>query len=247
MLVLLVNNNYAEQTFYEYLAKGVIIDFPDSGSPRFMITRPRVWIFLVSFVGYVAFAAVVLIKWQASFGTIAIMANNLVVGIGLMWYNHQQIEDKFVSLTTFIQSFPDADGGYDNIDTVSLTSASSFLMDLALAETPEPSYTGLMRRMQWQRSELHCFGKLMRHIGLTAVIVVLMAVCGLYFFFMDSRLEGSRFNNYVNPCVDVCRRTNASTATCNYCISSCADAFHLGVGLCSEFLSAETCARTDCP
>jgi hypothetical protein len=251
LLLLLVNNNYAERSFYHFLVRGVIIDFPESGDPKYMIARKRVWAFAFVFIGYFVFCVVTLIKFAAPFGTIAIVLNNLAVGVGLLWYKHQTIEDKFVSLTSFIQSFPDEDGGYDNIDTVSLTAAAGFLMSLSLAESREPSYTGLMRTTYWERSGLTLPARILRRVGLIGAMAVCCGLCVTYFYFMDRRLELAMFNTQGNPCVAACVAASGNTteATCSGCIGACVAHFHLADvhAACTKYLHVAGCSASACP
>jgi hypothetical protein len=251
LLVILLNNNYAERSFYHFLLRGIIIDFPESGQPKYMMTRLRVWVFAFCFVGYFVFCVSVLIKYGAPFGTIAIILNNLAVGVGLMWFKHQTIEDKFVSLTSFIQSFPDEDGEYDNIDTVSLTAAAEFLKGLSLAESREPCYTGLMRTTYWQRSGMGVFGKILRRAGMGIAVLACCGLCLTYFFFMDKRVELAMFNTHANPCVEACvsHSKNPSAAMCSGCIQACIHSFHLADGSegCRKYLAVAGCQFSDCP
>lgn len=246
MIVLFVNNHYSERTFYLYLTHRVIIDFPESAQPLYMIKRPRAVLFLVYLIGYVGLAIFVLISYAADFGTVTIFANNMAVGVGLLWFKAQSIEDKFVSLSTFIQSFPDETGDYDNIDATSLGTASEFLTNLTLAESRDPAYTSLMRLAWWRRENFAAHHRFVRRVAILVLILALAGGCFGSFFVLTNLHKKAAYERDINPCVGACVRvaSNATIDTCALCLRLCLNEMkleNLGLAACNAAFSVLRC------
>jgi hypothetical protein len=202
--VLLFNNYYSEITFYMYLKRGCIIDFPPSANMRELLKRPLALFFLFILVGYLLAVFVAFVKFHATIGVYLIFANNLFVGIGMSWYRQQSIESKFVSISNFIQSFPDRDDSYGNMDEQSLHQASKYLQNVTLTECESASYSGYMRTFYWENRNYSTLSRIMHHVILLSTIGVMAGLCVAYFVVLRGIDLESLWKNEINPCVNSC-------------------------------------------
>jgi hypothetical protein len=255
-LVLLFNNFYSEITFYMYLKRGCIIDFPPSANFKELFKRVLSLLFILTTLGYLIAVIVAFIKFEATIGVILIFVNNLLIGIGAAWYRQQSIEGKFVSISNFIQAFPDRDGEYGNMDEQSLHSASQYLMNLSMTEADEPSYSAYMRQFYWRNKNYSAMWKLWHHFMLLVVIGGLAGLCVAYFIVLRGIDLKSLWNNELNPCINVCAEAVSRAVGLN--ATQCADCFcRCFQGLrqrddtifdtCSQHAAVASCPIGGCP
>lgn len=231
VVILLFNNFYSERTFYMYLRRCAIIDFPMSYGVGYIMTHIRSILFVLFWLVYFLFGIGVMIKFEAGVGTIFIFSNNLIVGMMLAWYRQQSIESKFISLSDFIQSFPDRNGTLGNIDETSLHRAALFVERLTLTETQEPSYTDYMRLFWWKNKQYSTATMVCHHFSVWFIIFAMSGAAVGYFIFLQGRELKATWLNTVVPCATVCRSAflNVSYAItppsivlqCTTCVCRC--------------------------
>ena len=205
MLVLMVNNYYSRATFYFYLERGAIIDFPESSSPKYIFTHLVPWIFIILFVFFFILVVYMMAKFNATTGQIIIVCTNLVIGVAAMWYKLQSIEDKFITISQFLQKFPDSTGEYNNMDSHSLDLASKAMNNLILLKTEHPCWGNTMRHRWWKEKNW----TLEWMIGVNVLIFVAVAILagvGIGFYYMSVREdEKKRWKTEIAPCVRACQ------------------------------------------
>ena len=248
-ILLLFNNFFSEKTFYMYLKRGAIIDFPESGGIKYLLTSPIPLLYLLVTVLYGGVTVVTLLKFKASLGVLIIFVNNLVVGVLMTWYRQQSIEAKFVSLSVFIQSFPDRKDEYGNMDEQSLNSATKFLQNLTLTEARSPSWGGYMRNFYWKQQNVSGVAMVCAHLFVWAIMLALAGVSVAYFVIVSRQDVETRWKQEVAPCVNSCvagltNMTSSGFATtperCQFCVCSCLKSFQQKdetvIGKCGDFL-----------
>ena len=248
LLWLLFNNAFSEMTFYMYVRRGAIVDYPESSSPRFLFCHIRPMLFIIAFLGYGGTAVFTMLSFKASIGTIAIFLNNLGIGVGLFWYRQQSIEWKFVSISDFIQAFPDRNNSHGNIDEWSLHRASTLMKDFTLTESAAPSYDGYMRNFYWENKNYGTVARILHHFLYWGVILALAGLSFAYFFVLGRFDLRSRWEAEINPCANSCGQayvnasiSNTITATqCANCVCTCMAAMQARdrsiVDACNDFI-----------
>lgn len=230
LLFLLFNNYFSEMTFYHYLRRGALVDFPASSDAGFLFKNPLPLAFILVTLGYCGVAFYAMIVFRASFGTILIFCNNLLIGIGMFWYRQQSIEWKFISISDFIQAFPDRTNSHGNMDEVSLHRASQLMDHFTLTESHVPSYRGYMRNWWWKNQNYTTHQQIMHHVGMV-LLVGGLGGCAFAYFFVLGRLDlESRWNNEINPCIRTCVEGalrvnstffNVTAEFCSWCTCAC--------------------------
>lgn len=268
LVYLVLNNFYSELTFYMYLKRGAIVDYPESSSAKYLFTHAAPLLFILTVLGYLGAVVYTMFKFKASGGVILIYCNNVAVGVCLSWYRQQSIEGKFVSLSNFIQSFPSRakdneqateDGEhYGDIDEQSLHSATMYLQKVTLAEGDAPSWTSDMRLFYWRNKNYSTMQKVFHHLFLVLIIGGMAGACVAYFVILRGIDVKSMWQNEVNPCINVCLDTVANFTTvvadaCRKCTCQCLGA--LGqrdddfVNTCGEHFGGVRCSHISnaCP
>ncbi len=259
LLWILFNNAFSETCFYMYIRRGAIIDFPASSSFRYLLTNIRPLFFLLYFIGYLGVSFYTLFALGAKIGTIAIFLNNLVIGVGLFWWRNQSIEWKFVSVSDFIQAFPDRNNAHGNIDEVSLDRASKLLKDFTLTESTRACWSGYMRNWYWRHEGISTCSQILHHILYWGVIFGLAGLCFAYFFLMGRLNVEDQWKTMINPCIVVCTELAANLTTltaqgCQRCGCACMRSLQTTdntvVSSCLDFIAAPLCAafgNNQCP
>ena len=237
IVVFMANNAYSELAFYSCLKRWCILDFPASGHRGFILTSGMGIGFLLFFAWYLALSLGTFFVYRASVGVVVIFCNNLLIGVGLAWYRQQSIESKFISVSDFIQAFPDREGEYGNIDEVSLHWAAEFLRGITLAESDTASFRSRMRRHMWRLHGMPESKKVLHHVGVFGTIFILAGICIAYFQILQSVDAKQRWTDRIDPCARACAgaaeraasawavainpSTFTSQATCHDCICTC--------------------------
>jgi hypothetical protein len=254
LAVLLFNNYYSEMTFYMYLKRGCVIDFPASAAVKQLFTSALPLIFIVMTLVYVIICIFAFIKFKATVGVIFIFFNNVCVGIGMSWYRQQSIEGRFVSISNFIQSFPDRDGEYGNMDEQSLHHAATYLKSVTLTEAEQPSYNGYMRQFYWSNKNYPTWQRIFHHLMLFIIIGVMAGACVAYFVVLRGLDLKSVWQNEISPCINVCAATFANVTTlsgprCSDCVCRCLNQLSLRddetLEGCSEYAVVPWCDTFD--
>ena len=252
MLVLMVNNYYSQATFYYYLQRTAIIDFPETAGVKFLLTHPLPIISVIMLLAYLALALYVMTSFDATTGQIVVITLNLIK-VAFLWYKQQAVEDKFVTVSQFLQKFPDADGHYDSMDCESLDRATAALSSFTLLKTNAASYHSSMR-LRWWKDKNYTMKKQYILLLLVFLAVGILAGSGLGFFFMTvSQNQQRMWIHNVAPCIRSCQagylyftdntsgnasgagQINSSetttgqvmNATCHMCTCECVRRFYL--------------------
>lgn len=265
LIVLIFNNYYAEMSFYLYMRRGAIIDFPPSAKVKALFTSVVPLVFIIVTLAYAGVVVYAFIKFKATVGVIFIFINNVAIGIGLSWYRQQSIESKFVSISNFIQSFPNRDDVYGDMDEQSLHHAATFLTKLTLTEADTPSWTGYMRNFYWKNKQYPLWQQILHHCMVFIIIGVLIGLCLAYFIILRGLDLKSVWQNEINPCVTSCttgiaiynnsiQTPTTLTGWCQRCVCMCLNTLNQRdddvVGKCGDFGSSHLCDQagvTLCP
>eukprot|EP00760_Papus_ankaliazontas_P039139 PhM_4_TR9495/c1_g1_i2/m.25924 len=231
------NNYYSEQVYYLYLKHGAIIDFPGTEQYAEWVKRALPLTFLASFFAYMGFMVFYLLKFNCSFNEIYVFLSNLVIGVAMFWYRNQSIEWKFVSLSDFVQSFPDKIGNRRNIDAKSLSSASSTLKDMVLLETRNSCYSGNMRKWYWENKGVEGSRQTMYRLLMVGVMFVAAGIAVAFFQRSISALEREEWDKMIKPCVVVCKAMSMNV--CGSCLATCRAA--------TQLESNKYCSDVCCP
>jgi hypothetical protein len=204
LVLLIFNNGFSEMSFYMYLKRGAIIDFPMSSNFKQLLTSVLPMLFIVPTLCYAVITIFTMFRFGGSAGAMAIFLNNLAIGVGYSWYRQQSIEWKFVSLSDFIQAFPDREEKYGNMDEQSLHSAARFLEQATLTESGHNSWTGYMRDFYWRQKNFGPKEKLFHHVFSYALVLTLAGISLAYFLVLGRYDIKSIFINELNPCLHSC-------------------------------------------
>lgn len=230
------NNFFAEMVYYKYLRQGAIIDFPNTTSKAFLCSNKTAILFVVCFTSYSLFILAVLLVLRATLGEF-LLALSAMVGVSVFWYQQQGIEDKLISLTEYIQSFPDETGQYDNIDRTSLAAASKALQTMTLLEGRKPCYHDYWRSSYFK--SIFAETKIRIGMGFAVRSFVLFAILlvMLYVFVITTSHNSSSWATAVNPCVKMCVFDDALqyhvAEKCSRCLCGCLKELNMASGLCT--------------
>ena len=217
--VLLFNNYYSERAYYHYLEHNAIIDFPESSVFASWITHPAPVAFLLTFLAYVGFMFYLFGITGGSISEIWVFMSNTVIGVFLFWYRHQGIESSLISLSDYIQSFPNKHKKCGTMDQEVLSDACMTLHDCALIGTRHMCYSGHMRDWWWGPDHLN-LGPLKKvlHFAVLLGIVAGAAFAAIYMLQTASQIQQHNWDAEVKPCVSVCL---LKTGNCTDCLGLC--------------------------
>lgn len=241
------NNFFAELVYYKYLSYGAIIDFPASADKTYLTSRWQPMMFVVCFTAYCIFVCVVLIIFEASISIFVVVSSSLMAILS-HWYSQQTIEDKLISLSEYIQSFPDETGGYDNIDRCSLGNASVALKNLKLLEGRQPSY-----HRYWRNSYFKSvFAETKVRVGLSFItkfgVVFIVSLVIVYAMFLLTVKDQANWTDLVSPCVSACvvddTQSYQVAARCNGCLCRCLKELGLRMCGCTQNLVVGNCSSS---
>ena len=236
LLVPVFNNYYSERVFYFLLERGAVLNFSNQfTSLRYLVSSLIPGLFFYSFVFYVIVSVVVFLLFGGTSGEILIFVNNAGLGFGLYWYRLQSIEDRLVTMPSFVEHFSNFDGQASDIDLTSFNWASDYMKSAVVVQANDPTYSGALR--QWYCDAMH-FGtlkKLMIHFMHFVVVIVAVGLAFGYFFYMDNQAVKTRWETTLSPCVTSCASgaanasglvlgSNSSTVSaklCRFCVCSC--------------------------
>lgn len=246
MLILAINNYFSERVFYEYLNRGILVDFPQTGEFSYIFKSCKPLVFVVLFVAYTALCVGVMLKGRATVGIIISFCLNMGVGIGKMWYFQQSIESRFVSLSDFIMCFPQRDKVTASkeqrekervsavMDESNLKHAAYYMKRVVLNSTASPCWSDAMRLHRWHSqnssgAQILCF-----HVSVWMFILVLIGSCVGYFTYQGQQDIVATWSYVVNPCVQTCANVTKavggnslfSNVTCDACLCSCMHGYH---------------------
>jgi hypothetical protein len=259
LVFLIVNNYFSERIFYMFLRRRIIIDYPESAAPGYIFGHAAPLLFLATFALYALYSVAVLVYFEAPAGVIFIFLNNLGVGVGLVWFKQQGIENRFISVSAFIQSFPDADFDYDNIDAASLKAAADHMERITLVECRDACYQGRMRAAWFNYLSVPSVLRGAFNAAVVAVLAGLVAACYFYFLQLSHKEDETNWTLKLNPCIEACADGVNLTGTvaagdargvCGWCAARCVKALHLGaahrtLASCHALLSTAMCAGGD--
>ena len=260
LLIFMVNNYYSQATFYYYIQRGAVIDFPETAAPKFLLTRPTPLVFILALVGFLSLTIFTTVRFDASTGQIVVIVSNIVIGVALQWYKQQTIEDKFITISQFLQKFPDEEGKFDNMDCHSLDLAAAAMANFTLLKTDGASYGNTMRH-RWWKDKNYSTAWMCAIDGFIFFVIAVMAGIGIgFYFFQVSEQELRRWETEITPCISGCQTgflrasgvdpkmagngtaenaTAVTSATCPFCICQCLRRFYLrqAPNLCSKALA----------
>lgn len=241
------NNAYAEMVYYKYLVRGALIDFPSSGSVRIILRQWIPLLFVLYFTAYLVFSIIVLLMFKVSFAQflvyISAMSNVLVY-----WYQNQGLESRLLSLSEFIQSFPDSTGEYNNMDKHALGLASAALANMTLLEGNHTPYDSFWRRSYFKDVYSTAAKRTLIATGFRAAIAAAVVMVVLYAFFSLSSTAKASWQDLVNPCVTACVYEDTlnyqNSSRCSGCLCRCLR--NLGKQLCdcATLFAVSNCSRT---
>jgi hypothetical protein len=244
IVMLQFNNNFAETIYYKYLTYGAIIDFPETLDRPYLCSHWLPMAFSIPFGVYGLFTICVLIYFKASFSVFVIVLSSLA-GMVSYWYAQQGIEDKLISLTEFIQSFPDETGEYGNIDKVNMGTAAESLKSLKLLEGRVPSYDDYWRRSYFKAIFADTKSRIGVNLGARTLVCVAIAAVVIYALLLLSLNDSASWNSTVNPCVSSCVFDDSlgynNVAKCGGCVCRCLEQFYIRNCDCGNRLTVPNC------
>jgi hypothetical protein len=211
LIMLQFNNYYSEKMYFKYLQNGALIKFPDTGNFRAMIRSWLPRLFLIYFTIYVVFALCVMFVLRTTFATV-VMFLNIIAGIVSFWIRQQSITSSFVSLSSFLEAFPDADGQFARYDDVRLTTAALALTKLTVVEATAPSYNVVMRQLYWKLLNIGPTTRGMLRIAVYTVAFGTLAFAVWYSLYYIDQTNLDRWDEVLNPCVSACYRITQSVS-----------------------------------
>ena len=227
------NNAYAEMVYYQYLVNGAMIDFPSSGSPRILFRQMVPLVFVVYFMVYLIFSMAVLLLFRVSFAQFLVYISALT-NILAYWYHNQGLEARLMSLSEFIQSFPDSTGEYNNMDKHSLGLASAALANMTLLEGNHTPYDSYWRRSYFKGVFTTTAKRTVVATGFRLAIAASIVMVVLYAFYSLSSTAKASWAEVINPCVSACVYDDAlqyrNASRCSGCLCRCLR--NLGKQLC---------------
>ncbi|CUG63472.1 transmembrane protein, putative [Bodo saltans] len=241
------NNIFAETVYYKYLTNGAIIDFPETLDRPYLCSHWLPMAFSIPFGIYGLFTICVLIYFKASFSVFVIVISSLA-GMLSYWYSQQGIEDKLISLTEFIQSFPDETGEYGNIDKVNMGSAADSLKSLKLLEGRVPSYDDYWRRSYFKSIFADTKARVGVNVGMRTLICVGIAAVVIYALLLLSLDDNASWQTTVNPCIASCVYDDSigynNVARCSGCVCRCLEQFYIRNCDCANRLTVANCSAS---
>lgn len=244
VVLLQFNNMFAETVYYKYLSYGAIIDFPETLDRPYLCSNFTPMAFSVPFCTYAIFTVCVLIYFQASF-SVFVVAFSSLAGMMSYWYAQQGIEDKLISLSEFIQSFPDETGNYGNIDRVNMGTAAEALRDLKLLEGRVASYNDYWRRSYFKSIFAETKARVGLSVGVKALLFIVIAGLVVYALFLLSLRDDAAWQSTVNPCIASCVFDEAlgynNAARCEGCVCRCLEQFYIRNCDCTSRLTVQNC------
>ena len=213
---------------------------------RYLLTHLLPLVFILSVILYIGLTVWVCIRFAAPIGTIAIFLNNMIIGVAMFWYRQQSIEYKFVSISDFIQAFPDRTNSHGNMDEVSLSHAARLMEKLTLTESAEPAYSSYMKEFWWSNKNYTSTARMLHHVGMGLLIVAFAGAAIGYFLFLGRFDLKSRWSSEISPCIYVCTKgSNSTAAMCQWCACECLAALLYkdpeSIAGCPEHLSVPSC------
>ncbi len=246
LTILAVNNYFSERVFYDYLKRGILVDYPNTSEYGYLFKSLVPLAFIIPFLVYLLLCVGVMIRGQSPVGFIITFLLNMVVGIAMWWLRQQSIESRFVSLSDFIMCFPSREQAFHSIeereknridakmDELNLKHAAVFLKRLVLNFSEKPSYLSDMRLFRWKDLNYTTFERFIFHIAVWVLIGSCIGACVAYFFYQGEADIENVWNNMINPCVQSCAnvtstftsKANFNIATCDSCLCSCMQGYH---------------------
>lgn len=265
IIFLVINNYYSERIFYEYLLRGIIVDFPQSGEFMYILKHIPTVLFLLVWLAYYLVCIAVLFKGQASAGIIFAFTSQMVVGVAKSWYNQQSIESRFVSLSDFIMCFPQRNMRGKSMeerkaarveavmDECNLKHVSYWLKQTALNFSESPSWSGAMRQFKWRDQRYSGCEKFLAYLAIVLFVGGIIGACVAGFVLGAQQDIANTWGQLINPCVQTCANVtsitsrNFSATVCDSCLCSCLQGYHkLDVAYtskCSDFFQLpNTCS-----
>lgn len=242
------NSAYAEMVYYKYLNHGAIIDFPSTNNPKVLLRDWRPRLFVVYYVVYFLFSATVFFLFSATFGQFLVyfsaMSNVLAY-----WYEKQGLEARLISLSEFVQSFPDAQGEYNNMDKHALGLASTALLNMTLLEGNHAPYDSYWRRSHFK--DLFNRSSSVRMLigyAFRLLILISIAMVVLYAYFALSSTTKASWGDVLNPCVRSCVFDEAlqynDPKKCSGCLCRCLRLMGKQLCDCATLFNVANCSRT---
>ena len=217
MYFLLFDNYFSEQVYYHYLRYGAIVDFPQSNSYGSMFTNARPLLFILAFLGYVFFMLYFFFKNGGQVSDVWVWLSNAIIGVFMFWYRNLSIESRFISLSDYIQSFPDKNNKRGiNIDLTNLNEACKTLQDSVLLDANENCYTGAMRAWWWGPDHERETGISKLGHFLVILLIIVGAVVGSIFMLDSSKSNSAKieWDTRIKPCVQACLMVSSNCTTC---------------------------------
>lgn len=249
VMLLQFNSYFSELVYYRYLERGAIVDFPETADQAYLFSHRLPVLFLVVFGGFTIFCITMLIIFSASLSNFVLVVTALL-GVSTHWYSQQAVEDKLISLSEFIQSFPDADGAYGNIDRISLAAASDCLRSLTLLEGRLPSYDSYWRRSYFKSIFAETRTRVIISLGLRIVVLLVVGALVVYVYFVLTIQNVSVWEGRINPCVEACAFDDTlkfiAAPRCSNCLCRCLSAFQVKSCDCTRLFSVSNCSVSAC-
>lgn len=237
LLMAVFNNYYSQKVFYFLIERGAILNFNNSYTAfGYLVSNALPALFFFSFVGYVVLSVVVFITFGGTVGDVLIFVNNAALGFGLYWYRQQSVEDKLVTLPSFVEHFSNFDGEASDIDLTSFNRASEFMKKAPLVQATDPTYSSSFRKWYFDANDYSSLNQIGLIVLQWSLVLISIGLAFGYFFYMDEMEVKARWNTVISPCISSCasgvaNTTNAlgnvsalplvSAGQCSFCVCSC--------------------------